>query len=88
MQEPTFLDCCDAASLTTVRVLYESNHDLEALKICTSCTTYWFYRFNEYVNWHGGDDDLTSWYTRLSTDEGANLAHADRTAVDLAFLRR
>ena len=88
MPEPTFLDCCDAPSLDTIRVLYESHHDLEALQICTACTTYWFYRFHEHVDWHDGNDDLTSWYTRLSTEEGAHLTHADRTAVDLAYLRR
>jgi hypothetical protein len=87
MQEPTFLDCCDTVSLRPVLVLYESNHDLEALKICAACHAYWFYRFSEYVDWSGGDDDLTSWYTRLSAEEGAALTHADRTTVDLAYLR-
>jgi hypothetical protein len=87
MPTPTFLDCCDAASLETVRLLYESYHDLEALQVCTCCKTYWFYRFSEWVNFSGGDDDLTSWYTRLTTDEGTTLAHADRNTVDLAYLR-
>jgi hypothetical protein len=36
MQPPTFLDCCDTVSLHTIRVLYESHHDLEALKICAT----------------------------------------------------
>lgn len=88
MQESTFLDCCATANLRTVRVLYESHHDLETLQICATCDTYWFYRFSEHVNWCGGDDDLTSWYTRLSTEEGVTLAHTDRSVVDLAYLRQ
>ncbi|GAA3943352.1 hypothetical protein Aau02nite_49580 [Amorphoplanes auranticolor] len=55
--------------------------------IC-ACGTYWFYRFNEYVNWAGGHDNLTSWYTRLSPAEGATLAHTDRTTTDLGYLRQ
>ena len=86
MREPTFLDCCATVRLRTVRVLYESHHDLEALRIC-ACGTYWFYRFSEYVNWSGGHDDLTSWYTRLNPEEGTMLAHTDRASVDLGYLR-
>lgn len=87
MQPPsTFLDCCATARPQTLRILYESHHDLEALQVCASCNTYWFYRFNEWVNWVGGDDDMTSWYTRLTAQEGETLAHADRTSVDLSYL--
>jgi hypothetical protein len=50
MREPTFLDCCETVSLHTVRVLYESHHELEALKTCV-CGASWFHRFGEYVNW-------------------------------------
>ncbi|HCT76124.1 MAG TPA: hypothetical protein DGG94_13270 [Micromonosporaceae bacterium] len=40
---------------------------------CVSCETFWFYRFSEYVNWSGGPDDLTSWYSPLTPAEAESV---------------
>jgi hypothetical protein len=80
-----FLDCCDAPELTRLRVLYESTHDAESLQQCESCGRFWFYRFHEYVNWSGGNDDLTSWYSQLTPEEGERLRDTtDPGQVDLS----
>jgi hypothetical protein len=87
MKTPDYLDCCRTPELRGLRSLYESAHDAESLEQCASCGTYWFYRFHEYINWSGGEDDLTSWYTALTTDEGERLRDTtDRDAEDLSFL--
>ncbi|MCP3798690.1 hypothetical protein NLX83_05400 [Allokutzneria sp. A3M-2-11 16] len=87
MKARSHLDCCQAPALERLRVLDESTHDLEAVMRCTACGSYWFYRFLEYVNWAGGDDDLTSWFAPLTEAEGTNLLEAaDRSAMDLSFL--
>lgn len=81
----SFLDCCHDPQLQALRVLYESTHDLESLQRCTGCGAFWFYRFHEWVNYCGGDDDLTSWYTQLTDDDGRRLLRqGDRP--DLSFL--
>jgi hypothetical protein len=88
VRTPDYIDCCRQPELRGLRVLYESSHDVESLSQCASCETYWFYRFHEYVNWSGGDDELTSWFTPLTEDEGGLLRHAtDRGNVDLSFLK-
>lgn len=70
-----------------MRTLYESTHDQEALQRCTSCGTYWFYRFHERTDWAAGDDDLTTWHTPLTDDEGTRLRDTpDREDMDLSFL--
>lgn len=85
MSNDSFLDCCQDPSLARVKTLYETVHDAEALMRCASCSTFWFYRFSEWVNWNGGRDDLTSWYTQLTAAEGEALAAGQE--LDLAFLR-
>jgi hypothetical protein len=59
---------------------------MESLQQCASCGTYWFYRCHEYVNWSTGGDDLTSWYTALTGEEGERLRTTDRDGEDLSFL--
>lgn len=87
MTAPTYLDCCERPELSVLRLLYQSTHDLESLKRCDSCGTYWFYRFHEWTNWATGDDDLTAWHAPLTDDEGARLRDApDRESMDLSFL--
>lgn len=73
MRTPSVLDCCGQAELGHVRAVYESVHDLEALLKCESCGTFWFYRFSERVNWDGGPDDQTSWYSPLTDDEAQSV---------------
>ena len=83
-----FLDCCAEPRPEASRLLYESTHDQEALLRCASCSAWWFYRFNERVDWLAGDDDLTSWWSRLSDDEATSLVGAPlRADIDLSFLR-
>ena len=87
VETPDYIDCCPRPRLHDVRILYESSHDLESLRHCTSCGTYWFYRFHEYVNWYGGEDDLTSWFTPLTKEEGERLLDAAEPGrEDLSFL--
>jgi hypothetical protein len=85
---PSYIDCCTEPELAWVRTLYESRHDQESLLRCTGCLTFWFHRFHEYTGWSGGDDDLTSWYSRLTTAEGERLRDAaDPSAEDTSYLR-
>ncbi|GAA3830262.1 hypothetical protein [Streptomyces chiangmaiensis] len=87
MDTPHFIDCCRHPALRVVRTLYESSHDMESLQQCASCGAYWFYRFHEHVNWSTGEDDLTSWFTALTGEEGARLRDmTDRDSEDLSFL--
>jgi hypothetical protein len=87
LETPNYIDCCSRPRLHGLRTLYESSHDLESLRQCTSCGGYWFYRFHEYVNWHDGEDDVTSWFTPLTKEEGERLIHAaERAREDLSFL--
>lgn len=65
-----FLDCCAGRQVASIRLLYQGNHDCEALCQCQTCGAYWFYRFHEYVNFAGGDDDQTVWYSRLTPEQG------------------
>ncbi|TFF98721.1 MAG: hypothetical protein EU547_00590 [Promethearchaeota archaeon] len=80
-----YLDCCDKPSLYTVKVIYESNHDLESLRICRNCGAYWFYRFHEYVSFYG-DDDITVWYSPLTKDEAERIENAE-DRPELSFLK-
>jgi hypothetical protein len=87
VKTPHYIDCCRRPELRVQRTLYEAIHDLEALHRCASCGTYWFYRFHEYVDWAAGDDDLTSWFTALTGEEGERLRNmTDHDAEDLSFL--
>jgi len=80
-----YLDCCPQPGVVTVKQLYDSYHDMEALCQCQRCSAYWFYRFHEYVDFVGGNDDITVWYTRLTPEEGKQILDAEERP-DLAFL--
>ncbi|MBW8699539.1 hypothetical protein MBT84_08045 [Streptomyces sp. MBT84] len=87
MNTPDFIDCCRTPELGVVRTLYESHHDMESLQQCASCGTYWFHRFHERIDWTSGDDDLTSWFTALTDEEGARLRiMTEGRNEDLSFL--
>jgi hypothetical protein len=87
VETPHYIDCCHGPELRALRTLYESAHDMESLQQCASCGTYWFHRFHEYVNWSTGGDDLTSWFTALTDEEGAKLRNVtDGHGEDLSFL--
>ena len=87
MNTPQYIDCCRRPELSALRTLYESTHDLESLQQCTSCEAYWLYRFHEYTDWSTGNDDLTSWFTLLTSDEGIRILNATgRNEIDLSFL--
>ncbi|MFF0493441.1 hypothetical protein ACFYTQ_30855 [Nocardia sp. NPDC004068] len=89
MNSSSFLDCCREPRLVRIRTLSESSHDLAALQRCTSCAAYWLYRFHEYTDWASGVDDLTSWFTRLTDEEGTRiLGAAEHEQTDLSFVRR
>lgn len=82
-----FLDCCSSPSVVTIKTVYDSYHDLEALCQCQSCEAFWFFRFHEYVNFDGGDDDLTVWYSLLTPEQGQLILQAAERP-DLDFLAR
>jgi hypothetical protein len=80
-----YLNCCQKPALLTLKGIYASNHDAEALRRCEGCGAYWFYRYHEYVTFDG-EDDWTVWYSPLSPEEGVGiLAAEDRP--DLTFLQ-
>ncbi|MBF0103555.1 MAG: hypothetical protein HQK77_21870 [Desulfobacterales bacterium] len=79
-----YLDCCNQPVLKTVKSLYSSNHDSEALRQCQNCKRYWFYRFSEYVSYIT-DDDLTVWYSSLTEEEAETILNS-QDMPDLSFL--
>lgn len=79
------LDCCGSPRTTRVKTIYSSAHDAEALLQCESCGRYWFYRFHEFVDFSGGDDDITDWYSPLTDEEAAAIISAAERP-NLAFL--
>ena len=86
MTDWSFLDCCANPRLHLVKTIYESSHDDESLSQCQNCEGYWFYRFSEYVNFDGGDDDITVWYSPITADE-AQIIIGSEGRPDLSFLR-
>jgi hypothetical protein len=88
METPSCIDCCRRPKLRWVRTLDESTHELESVLRCGRCRTFWFYRFHEHVDWSGGGDDLTSWYTQLTVAEGERLRDTtDPSGEDISFVR-
>lgn len=84
MEDEGFLDCCVNPKLKLVKIVHESGHDDESLHQCQSCGGYWFYRFAEYVSFHG-DDDITVWYSPVTPEEAKTIIEStDRP--DLSFL--
>jgi hypothetical protein len=86
MRDESFLDCCTDPGLNLVKTIYESSHNDECLHQCQNCGGYWFYRFYEYVNFSGGNDEITLWYSPITTDE-AQIIIGSEQRPDLSFLR-
>ena len=78
-----YLDCCTQPALETVKSLYDSSHDTEAVRQCQHCQAYWFYRFHEYVSFIT-DDEITVWYSRLTPEEARGIIDA-KERPDLSF---
>jgi hypothetical protein len=84
MEDESFLDCCDNPKLQFVKTIHEASHDDESLHQCQNCRGYWFYRFSEYVSFHG-DDDITVWYSPITADEARMIIESE-VRPDLSFL--
>ena len=80
-----YLDCCRQPVLETIKSLYQSRHDTEALCQCQNCQRYWFYRFSEYVTFGDDGDDLTVWYSPLNKQEAQTILQSEERP-DLSFL--
>jgi hypothetical protein len=82
------INCCTRPKLYTVKTVYEASHDAEWLQQCRKCKTYWFKRFYEWVDWSGGDDEITTWHTKLTEDEAKIILQAKkRNDLDLDYLK-
>jgi len=82
------INCCSTPKLYTVKTVYEASHDAEWLQQCRKCKTYWFKRFYEWVDWSGGDDEITTWHTKLTEDEAKIILQAKkRNDLDLSYLK-
>ena len=81
-----FLDCCRRPGLGTVRTICEESHQEDAVMRCRNCGAYWFYRWLESMNFSGGDDEISEYYTRLTPEEAR--AVLDAAEPDLGFLLR
>jgi hypothetical protein len=79
------LTCCGRPRLVLQKTLYDKSHDSESVERCASCGVNWFHRWHEMMNFDGGADFMTDWYTRLTDEEGRTLAAAEGRP-DLAFL--
>ena len=79
------LTCCKSPNLELVKNLYEKSHDSEYVRRCVSCGANWFHRWHEMVDFDGGDDSMTDWYTRITDEESHTLVSADGHP-DLGFL--
>ena len=86
MRDESFLDCCANPRLQLVKTIYESSHDDESLHQCQNCGGYWFYRFSEYLSFNNGGDDITVWYSPITTDEAQVIIESE-SRPDLSFLR-
>ena len=79
------LKCCDAVGRVLLKNLYEKSHDAVYVEQCASCGAKWFHRWHEFMNFDGGPDEVTDWYTRITEEECRNLLAADGP-VDFGFL--
>ena len=88
MESVSHLNCCSTPKLYTIKTVYEASHDAEWLQQCRKCKTYWFKRFYEWIDWNGGDDEITTWYTKLTENEARNIIQAKkRNELDLSYLK-
>ena len=79
------LTCCGEPSLGLLKTLHDKSHDSESVRQCASCGAYWFHRWHEMIDFDGGDDSMTDWYTRITEDESRTLMSANGRP-DLGFL--
>lgn len=86
MPVEAYLDCCHTPRLETVRSISDSSHDSEELMQCRTCGAYWFYRFHEHVDFSGGDDAITAWYSPVTQEEATQIMQSDQRP-DLTFLQ-
>ena len=85
LYDAPYLDCCEHPQVTSIKRIYQETHDSEALCQCQNCGAYWFWRFHELVNFSGGDDDWTVWFSRLTPEQGKLILEAQERP-DLPFL--
>ena len=52
-RQKRFLDCCAAPNLETVKPIEMLYHDVELVRQCRSCHSYWFYKFQETISFGG-----------------------------------
>jgi hypothetical protein len=82
------INCCSSPNLHTVKTIYESSHDAEWLQQCRTCKTYWFKRFYEWIDWDKGNDEITTWHTKLTADEANIILQTEkRRDLDLKYLK-
>lgn len=79
------LMCCGAPKLDVLKNLFEKSHDSEDVERCASCGAHWFHRWHEMMNFDGGNDSMTDWYTRITDEESRALVSAEGRS-DLGFL--
>jgi hypothetical protein len=81
-----YLDCCQTPTLLDVVILYESSHNVEILRQCNHCGSYWFFRFYEYISFDQGKDYITVWYSPVTEEEAQRIKQAEGRP-DLTFLK-
>lgn len=79
------LTCCSNPRLEMLKDLLDKSHDSESVKRCTSCGAHWFHWWHEEMNFDGGSDENTDWFSRLSDEEARMLLGADGPP-ELGFL--
>ena len=79
------LRCCEATKRVLLKNLYEKSHDFVYVERCASCGAHWLHRWHEMINFDGGDDSMTDWYTRITDEECRTLLSAE-DPVDYGFL--
>src|SRR5687768_7551684 len=85
MPVENYLDCCQTPKLALVRTISDTSHHSEDLKRCSSCGGFWFYRFYERVDFSGGDDTITVWYSPVTQQEASQIMQTEGRP-DLRFL--
>jgi hypothetical protein len=79
------LDCCEAPKLVLVKILLDESHNDEMLMQCERCRQFWIKRFYERVDFVGGNDEITVWYSPVSDDEAQQIQQA-QGRPDFSFL--
>ena len=79
--------CCGDPKLGSVKNLYEKSHDSVDIERCASCGATWFHRWHEMIDFDGGEDSMTDWYTRI-TDEESRLLVSGDAHPDLGLSKR